>query len=444
VAFYCQECGYKSAKWLGRCPECGAWNSFVEEAENRKKNRALRRDIPTKEKKVNIFKLSQVSYEKKKRIKTGISELDLVLGGGIVPGSLILIGGDPGIGKSTLLTQIASILTEKDVPVLYASGEESSEQVKMRAERLGLNTEFFFLSETDLEVILSGAFQVEPRVLIVDSIQTVYLPEIQGSPGGVSQIRECTNALMRFAKEKGVAVILVGHITKGGIIAGPKVLEHLVDVVLYMEGERETGFRILRAVKNRFGALNEIGVFVMTEKGLVPHSHYEDVFISGEGGAIFCILEGTRPILVEVQALVTQSYLSFPRRTAVGFDPVRLSLLIAILEKRLNFRFGNQDIYLKVSGGLRIIDPAADLGVCMALVANLLEKKLPEKTVFIGEVGLSGELRLVRDVSLRLREAEKKGFKTAFVPAGIKFKTKFNLNVFPCKSLSEVCKKVFG
>ena len=435
MAFYCQECGYKSVKWLGRCPECGAWDSFVEEVE--KKTKKQKRSG----KKALILRLSQVSYETKKRIKTGIQELDVVLGGGIVPGSLILIGGDPGIGKSTLLTQIASLLTEKGLKVVYVSAEESGQQVRLRAERLEANLDFYFISETDLSSVLEEVESISPDLLIVDSIQTVYLPELQGSPGGVSQIRECTNALMRFAKEKDVAVILVGHITKGGAIAGPKVLEHLVDVVLYMEGEKETGFRILRAVKNRFGASSEIGVFVMTEKGLVSHSHYEDLFLGAEEGAIFCTVEGTRPILVEAQALVTKSYFSVPRRTAVGFDPIRLSLLVAILEKKLGFRLGNQDIYLKISGGLKIKDPAADLAVAVAIISNYLEKPIPAKTVFIGEIGLGSEIRPVRDIGLRLKEAEKKGFKRAFVPAGVKCES--GIEVVFCRRLADVCKQLF-
>jgi len=438
MAFYCQSCGYKSVKWLGRCPECGEWNTFVEELDSKSSSKLERYS----KQKAKIFKLSQVKYTTKPRVKTGISELDIVLGGGLVPGSLVLIGGDPGIGKSTLLTQIASHMSKKEIPVVYVSAEESSEQVRLRTERLGLEPDFYFVSETDLSAILEGTKEISPKILIVDSIQTVFLPEIQGSPGGVSQIRECTNLLMRFAKQTDTVVILVGHITKGGVIAGPKVLEHLVDVVLYMEGEKETGFRILRAVKNRFGAVNEIGVFVMTEKGLISHSQYEDIFLSGSGGAIFCVIEGTRPILVEAQALVTKSYLSVPRRTAVGFDPVRLSLIVAILEKRLGFRFSHQDIYLKISGGLRISDPSADLAISMALVSNLLDKPLPAKTLFVGEVGLAGEIRPVKELGLRLKEAEKKGFKRAFIPYGGKFSSK-GLKVIPCKYLSQVCKEIF-
>ena len=367
-----------------------------------------------------------------------------VLGGGVVPSSLILIGGDPGIGKSTLLTQIAGLLSEKGIKVIYVSAEESVEQVKLRVDRLGINKDFYFISDTNLASVLETIEDIKPHLLIVDSIQTVYLPELESSPGGVSQVRECANVLMRLAKEKGIIVILVGHITKGGIIAGPKILEHLVDVVLYLEGEKETGFRILRAVKNRFGPINEIGVFLMTEKGLIPHSQYEDFFLSGEEGAIFCIIEGTRPLLVEVQALVTKSYFAVPKRTAVGFDPIRLSLLVAILEKKLGFSFRDQDIYVKIAGGLRIRDPSADLAIIMALLSSLLEKQLPPKTIFIGEVGLSAELRPVRDITFRLKEAEKKGFQKAFIPSLANIKKKdFKIEIFSCKKVSEVCRYIF-
>lgn len=437
MAFYCQNCGYKSLKWLGRCPECGSWNSFIEEREEKKK--------PVKTfQKIKIQKLSEISPEFKKRIKTNLSEFDLVLGGGIVPGSLILIGGDPGIGKSTLLTQIAGLLAEKGKNVVYVSAEESPEQVKLRTERLKIKKDFYFIADTNLSAVLESIKDIKPDVLIIDSIQTVYLPELNSSPGGVSQIRECTNALMRIAKEENIVVFLVGHITKSGVIAGPKILEHLVDVVLYLEGEKETGFRILRAVKNRFGALNEIGVFLMTDEGLIPHSKYEDLFLMGENGAVFCVIEGTRPLLVEVQALVSKSYLSLPRRTAVGFDPIRLSLLVAILEKKLGFNFSQQDIYIKIAGGLKISEPSGDLAVAVALISSLIEKPLPEKTLFIGEIGLSGELRPVREIIVRLKEAEKKGFKKAFIPAFSKFKNKeLNIEVISCKKISEVCRKIF-
>jgi DNA repair protein RadA/Sms len=437
MAYYCQECGYKSLKWFGRCPECGAWNTLVEEKESKDKKKATFE-------KAKVQKLSEIIFKPQKRLKTGLTEFDQVLGGGIVSSSLILIGGDPGIGKSTLLTQIAGLLSEKKVKVVYVSAEESLEQISLRVERLKINRDFYFISDTNLTSILETVEEIKPQLLIIDSIQTVYLPELESSPGGVSQVRECANVLMRLAKEKGIIVILVGHITKGGIIAGPKILEHLVDVVLYLEGEKETGFRILRAVKNRFGPVNEIGVFLMTEEGLIPHSQYEDFFLSEEG-SYFCVIEGTRPILVTAQALVTKSYFAAPRRTAVGFDPIRLSLLVAILEKKLGFNFRDQDIYVKIAGGLKVRDPSADLAIAMALISSLLEKPLPTKTVFIGEIGLSAELRTVRDITLRLKEAEKKGFKKAFIPESANIKEKeFKIEILPCKRVSEVCKYVFS
>ncbi len=438
MAYYCQECGYKSLKWFGRCPECGAWNTFVEEKEDKSKKKKKKSF-----EKAKVQKLSEIVFKPQKRLKTGLTEFDQVLGGGIVSSSLILIGGDPGIGKSTLLTQIAGLLSEKDVKVVYVSAEESLEQISLRVERLKINKGFYFISDTNLTSILETVEEIKPHLLIIDSIQTVYLPELESSPGGVSQVRECANELMRLAKEKGIIVILVGHITKGGIIAGPKILEHLVDVVLYLEGEKETGFRILRAVKNRFGPVNEIGVFLMTEEGLIPHSQYEDFFLSEEG-SFFCVIEGTRPILVTAQALVTKSYFVVPRRTAVGFDPIRLSLLVAILEKKLGFNFRDQDIYVKIAGGLKVRDPSADLAIAMALISSLLEKPLPAKTVFIGEIGLSAELRAVRDIALRLKEAEKKGFKKAFIPESANIKEKeFKIEIFSCKKVSQVCKYIF-
>ncbi|BAU23582.1 DNA repair protein RadA [Caldimicrobium thiodismutans] len=437
MSYQCQSCGYKSLKWLGRCPECGAWNSFLEEKEERASKKRETKPF-------RVLKLAEVSYFSKPRISTGLSEFDLVLGGGIVPASLILIGGDPGIGKSTLLTQMAGYLTEQGKRVLYFSAEESPEQVKLRTKRLQIVEDFYFLSETDLSLLFEVVEEIKPEVIIVDSIQTVYLPELASSPGSVSQVRECANQLLRLAKEKDISIFLVGHITKEGVIAGPKILEHLVDVVLYLEGERETGFRILRAMKNRFGAVNEIGVFVMTEAGLKSHSQYEELFLTGKG-APFCILEGTRPLIVEVQALTSKSYLSLPRRQSVGYDPIRLSLLCAILEKRLGLSLGDKDVYVKVAGGLRITDPSADLAISVSLLSSLFEKELPQKTLYIGEIGLSGELRPVRDLTLRLKEAEKKGFKKALVPdyGKIEINSK-TFEIYPLKSLQEVLKLLFG
>lgn len=440
MRYQCQNCGYQSLKWLGRCPDCGAWNSFLEIPEAGSDSRAKR----DKQRQIKPLKLSEITYEVRGRISTGLEEFDLVLGGGLVPSSLILIGGDPGMGKSTLLTQTAGNLASRGLKVLYFSAEESVEQVKMRAERLGVCEDFYFASETDLEVLFGLCEELSPDVVIVDSIQTVYLPELSSSPGSVSQVRECANRLLRLAKEKETVVFLVGHITKEGLIAGPKVLEHLVDAVLYLEGERETGFRILRAIKNRFGASNEIGVFVMTERGLVSQSQYEEFFISGYG-AVFCLLEGSRPLLVEVQALVTKSFLAMPRRQAVGLDPVRLSLLCAILEKRLGLNLGDKDVFVKVAGGLRVQDPGIDVALAVSLVSSLLEAEIPEKTVYIGEIGLAGELRPVRDMFPRLKEAEKKGFREAFIPVtpGLKI-GELNLRILKFRSLKDLLSDLFG
>ncbi|MFN4196929.1 MAG: DNA repair protein RadA [Caldimicrobium sp.] len=436
MSFYCVNCGYRSTKWLGRCPQCGGWDTLVEEKEEK-------RILKESSKKPQVLKIKEINFIGKERILTGLKEFDFVLGGGIVPSSLILIGGDPGIGKSTLLTQTASLLSEKGYPVLYVSSEESAEQVKLRTERLALSEDFYFFSETDLSVILSALEEIKPEVVIIDSIQTVFHPALGSSPGSISQVRECANILMRIAKEKNITIFLVGHITKEGFIAGPKILEHLVDVVLYLEGERETGFRILRAIKNRFGALNEIGVFVMTERGLLSAEEYEEFFYTGEG-APFVILEGTRPILVEVQALVTKSFLALPRRQAVGFDPVRLSLLCAILEKKLGFNFGDKDVYLKVAGGLKVKDPSSDLAVAVSLIASLLERDIPKKTLFLGEIGLLGELRPVREITLRLKEAEKKGFERAFLPKVLNANLKdLSLEIYSFKEVNEVLKILF-
>lgn len=439
MSFYCNNCGYTSVKWLGKCPQCGAWNTFLEDREEKGNKKALERG----KRLLTPVKINEISLERKKRICTGLEELDFVLGGGIVPASLILIGGDPGIGKSTLLSQVASLLSKKGHKVLYLSAEESPEQVKMRVERLKLDGNFFFLSETDLSAVLATVEELKPEFLIIDSIQTVYLSELESSPGSVPQVRECANVLMRIAKEKNLTVFLVGHITKEGLIAGPKILEHLVDVVLYLEGEKETGFRILRAMKNRFGAVNEIGVFVMTEEGLKSSGEYEEFFYTGEGAA-FCLLEGTRPLIVEVQALVSKSFLSIPRRQAVGFDPIRLNLLCAILEKKLGFNFGDKDVYLKVAGGLKVKDPSADMAVVIALITSLMDKEIPKKTLFLGEMGLSGEIRPVREINLRLKEAEKKGFERAFIPYIPNFSIKdFKLEIITVKRIKEVLQILF-
>lgn len=411
MAYRCQECGYRSVKWLGRCPGCGAWESLVEEKEGPPSRSSRAKASPAQ-----VLRLSEVAGERIQRYLSGLSEFDRVLGGGLVPGALVLIGGDPGIGKSTLLLQVAGNYLSQGWRVLYLCGEESPGQVRLRAERLNVPGELELLPETDLSLALPVVRERSPAIFIVDSIQTVYLSELASAPGSVSQVREAAALLLRLAKEEHLAIFLVGHVTKEGLIAGPRVLEHLVDVVLYFEGERSGPYRLLRAVKNRFGPVDEIGVFEMRESGLHPVENPSQLFLSGGGGAVFPALEGTRPLLVEIQALVVKSYLASPRRTAVGFDPWRLSMLLAILEKHLGVGFYDRDVFLNVAGGLRLREPGADLAVCAALLASRLEKELPADTVFCGEVGLSGEVRPVWALSTRLKEARRLGFSRALLP----------------------------
>ncbi len=414
--FVCQQCGYQNLKWLGRCPNCGGWGTLVEEkgSVKQKKGPAVQRPVS----------LQEIEQNVETRFKTGLSELDQVLGGGLVPGSLVLLGGDPGIGKSTLLLQVADYLAQNYGPVYYLSGEESNQQIKLRAERLGVSTpEIFLISETNLAAALEVLPEERPVLLVVDSIQTIFWPDLTSAPGSVSQVRECTVRLLEFAKKEGVCVILIGHVTKEGMLAGPRVLEHLVDTVLYFEGERGASFRILRAVKNRFGSTNEIGVFEMTSQGLRPVTNPSAFFLSEVtetvAGAVVCAtIEGTRPILVEVQALVTRTPLATPRRTSVGFDPQRLAMLAAILEKKAGLSFYDQDIYLNVVGGLKLNEPGVDLAVVLALASSRLERGLPPKTVVFGEVGLTGEVRPVAMAENRLREAFRLGFHKACLPEG--------------------------
>jgi len=410
--YLCQVCGYRAVKWLGRCPGCGGWDTLVEEPEGSRRSRG------GGGRRASLLRLAEVERAEFRRYSSGIGEFDRVLGGGLVPASLVLIGGDPGIGKSTLLLQAAGEYLRGGLRVVYLAGEESPAQVRLRAERVAVPGDLELAAETDLAAVLETLAENPPQVLIVDSIQTVYLPELSSAPGSVSQVREAAARLLRWAKEKGTAVFVVGHVTKEGALAGPRVLEHLVDVVLYFEGDRSGPYRILRAVKNRFGPVDEIGVFEMGERGLSPVANPSAFFLSGGGGAVFPALEGTRPLLVEIQALVVKSYLAAPRRTCVGFDPWRLSMLLAILEKHLGISFYDRDVFLNVAGGLKIREPAADLAVCAALLASRLEKKLSPETVFCGEVGLSGEVRRVMGLSVRLKEAARLGFRRAVVPSG--------------------------
>ncbi len=427
TAFFCTECGNETPRWQGQCPACGAWNSLAEEPRattagarkgGSRHGRAFQAAEPAR-----AAPLSEVRPDATGRWSTGIRELDFVLGGGVVPGSLILLGGEPGIGKSTLLLQVAARLQASGRATLYISGEESAAQVRLRADRLGGGAaDVIFLGETELGTILERAAEQRPAALVVDSIQTTYTEDLDGAPGNVTQVRECAARLQRFAKETSTAVFLVGHVTKGGTVAGPRTLEHIVDTVLYFEGSRSLDHRVLRANKNRFGGVDEIGVFRMTSEGLEAVDSPSELFLGERtegvsGTAVVCTLEGTRPLLVEVQALCTRSAYGAPQRVTTGFDRQRLALLLAVLEKRAGLAFGEQDVFLNVVGGVRLTEPAADAGVVAALASALLDRAIPGDTVFVGEMGLGGELRAVSQLERRLGEAERLGFRTAVIPA---------------------------
>ncbi|MEC0212665.1 DNA repair protein RadA [Paenibacillus ehimensis] len=418
--FFCQSCGYESPKWLGKCPGCEAWNTFVEEVETVVKSKGLHTNfLNKKEKAVSIINIESSQEE---RIVTDNRELNRVLGGGIVPGSLILVGGDPGIGKSTLLLRTSHLLTQLDLKVLYISGEESVRQTKLRADRLqAVSPLLFVLCETNVEHIEAAIDEIEPDFIVIDSIQTVYHGAVASAPGSVSQVRECTGHFMRIAKMKGIATVLVGHVTKEGAIAGPRLLEHMVDCVLYFEGERHHSYRVLRAVKNRFGSTNEIGIFEMRESGLVEVNNPSELFLSERplgvaGSTVVASMEGTRPVLVELQALVSSTNFPSPRRMATGFDHNRLSLIIAVLEKRMGMFLQNQDAYLNVAGGVKLDEPAVDLAVAVSIASSFREQPTQPFDVVFGEVGLTGEVRGVSRVDQRVREAEKLGFRRVILP----------------------------
>jgi DNA repair protein RadA/Sms len=421
--FICQECGQESARWLGKCPGCDNWNTMVEEvvAPAAPARPGISPGFSLGEKPVQI---SQVTSEDAPRFATGLGELDRVLGGGIVPGSLVLVGGDPGIGKSTILLQLAARVAETQGTVLYVSGEESARQVRMRADRLtSLSNRLYVVSETNLDTIEQHTLQMKPQLLIVDSIQTVFKPELPSAPGSVTQVREGAAQLLRLAKTHGIPIFIVGHVTKEGSLAGPRVLEHIVDTVLYFEGERHASFRVLRAVKNRFGSTNEIGLFEMRDVGLVEVLNASALFLSERpldvaGSIVVPSMEGTRPLLVEVQALVSASTFVSPRRTADGIELNRVQLLIAVLEKRVGLLLGNHDAYVKVAGGVKIGEPAVDLGLAAALASSFRDQPPDPRTVVIGEVGLAGEVRAVSRVEQRIREAEKMGFERVVLPQG--------------------------
>jgi len=420
--YVCQNCGHVSPKWLGRCPDCGEWNSLVEEVATPPPARAGRRS-PTATP-VQPISIADVTKAAEARTPIGLAEFDRVLGGGLVEGSVVLIGGEPGTGKSTLLLQVGERIARSGAHVLYVSAEESVRQTKLRADRLGASaTGLLLLAENDLDIILQTTSAERPAVLIVDSIQTVYRSDVASAPGSVAQVRECTASLVRMAKDEGVAVFIVGHVTKEGAIAGPRVLEHLVDTVLYFEGDRHHAYRILRATKNRFGSTNEIGVFEMAAAGLVEVPNPSAAFLSerpreAPGSAVICAIEGSRPLLVEVQALVSPTHFGMPRRTAAGVDYNRLLLLLAVLERRAGLHLAAQDVYVSVAGGVGVDEPAADLGIAVAVASSLRDRPVDPRAVVIGEVGLAGEIRAVPQMGKRLSETARLGFERAVIPAG--------------------------
>ncbi|GGA88518.1 DNA repair protein RadA [Ornithinibacillus halotolerans] len=419
--FVCQECGYESAKWMGKCPGCNNWNSFVEETSiTGKQSRHTFSGVTTAGSKPE--KITSIASQKEPRITTNLKELNRVLGGGVVPGSLVLIGGDPGIGKSTLLLQVSSQLAEKNLPVLYISGEESPKQTKLRADRLGVSSDLLYvLSETNLLSITHHIEQLKPSLVIIDSIQTIYREEVTSAPGSVSQVRECTSELMRIAKTSGIPIFIVGHVTKEGAIAGPRLLEHMVDTVLYFEGERHHTYRILRGVKNRFGSTNEMGIFEMKEEGLREVLNPSEIFLEersegSAGSTVVASMEGTRPVLVEIQALISPSSFGNPRRMATGIDHNRVSLLMAVLEKRVGLMLQNQDAYIKVAGGVKLDEPAIDLATAISIASSFRDIPTRPDDIFIGEVGLTGEIRRVSRIEQRVQEAAKLGFKRVICP----------------------------
>ena len=419
TVFFCQNCGHEETKWLGQCPMCKEWNTFVEEkviASSVSASVKTDRDIEKK-----IVALSQVNTDEQKRFQTGMKELDRVLGGGIVPGSLVLVGGDPGIGKSTLLLQVCQKLAGER-QVLYISGEESLSQIKLRANRMGdFSDNMKLFCETNLGTIRGVIEKKQPEFVVIDSIQTMYSEEVASAPGSVSQVRESTNVFMQLAKGLGITIFIVGHVTKEGTVAGPRVLEHMVDTVLYFEGDRHASYRILRGVKNRFGSTNEIGVFEMRQNGLVEVENPSEYMLSGKpenasGSVVACSIEGTRPLLIEIQALVCDTNFGMPRRTATGTDYNRVNLLMAVLEKRIGLHLANCDAYVNIAGGIRMNEPAIDLGIVMAIVSSYKNRPVDERMIVFGEVGLSGEVRAVNMPEQRVAEAKKLGFETCVVP----------------------------
>lgn len=446
--FQCQACGHTSPKWLGRCPDCNAWNSFAEE---RKEPVSRHASSTPRQTRSEPRPLSDISPTPVNRASSGISEFDRVLGGGIVPGSVVLVGGDPGIGKSTLLLQAIAGVAKNGARSLYVSGEESPEQVKMRAERLSIRSDdIVILAETALESIVHVATKLSPNLIVVDSIQTVYSDELVSAPGSVSQVRECAAKLMHFAKRSDVPIFLVGHVTKEGAIAGPRVLEHIVDTVLYFEGDRGHAYRILRTVKNRFGSTNEIGIFEMSDAGLLVVENPSELFLlerplQASGSTVIASIEGTRPLMVEVQTLVSRTNFGMPRRTTIGVDFNKVNLLVAVLEKKAGMQLGGMDIFVNVVGGLKLVEPAVDLGIVTALVSSFKDAPVDPYLFVFGEVGLSGEVRAVAHAEIRLKEASKIGFRKAVIPSGNaeKLKDRFGLEVTGVKNIAACIDTVF-
>ena len=443
--FVCGQCGYESAKWNGKCSSCGAWNSFeeVETTVSKKSVSVSKKSADVSDKILCINEIEAADNEV--RYKTGLNELDRVLGGGLVKGSVVLLSGEPGIGKSTILLQICRFLGGNHT-ILYISGEESVRQIKLRAGRLGVESEnLYLLALTDAETVCDAIVENKPDIVIVDSIQTMSIRDISSAPGSITQVRECTNLFMRTAKSEEIPMFIVGHVNKDGAIAGPKVMEHIVDAVLFFEGERNLSYRILRAVKNRFGSTNEIGVFEMGDSGLKEVENPSLMLLSGRpadvsGSCVACVMEGSRPILAEVQALVTKSGFSAPRRVSTGFDYNRLALIIAVLEKRLGFFFGQLDVYVNVVGGLRIDEPAADLSIALALYSGITDKPIDEKLLAFGEIGLGGELRSVSHIAQRISEAQRLGFKRCIVPKhslSAIDKSSFDIDIIPASTLRQ-------
>lgn len=452
TVFECQSCGYSSAKWLGRCPDCGSWNSFVEEKRFKAKDLA-----PSLRREAKATRLADVSTEAVPRIDTRNAEFNRTLGGGIVPGSLILLGGEPGAGKSTLLLQIAHNLQQSGLRVLYASGEESVQQIKIRADRIEDATEkagaedIYLLAESNLELLLAAADELQPAAIVVDSVQTTFSETMDSAPGSVSQVRHVTMQFLNLAKQRNLPVFLIGHVTKDGSIAGPKVLEHIVDVVLYFEGEGRQNHRIIRAVKNRFGATNEVGIFEMTARGLVAAANPSSLFLMereemSAGSSVVCALEGTRPLLVEVQALVVATQYSTARRVATGVDYNRISVLVAMLEKRLGIQMTGSDIYVNTAGGLEIDEPGSDLGIFAAILSSLRNRPLAPHTVLLGELSLSGDVRPISQAQLRVREAAAMGFRRCILPAGNLplVDPVEGIDLIPIKTVGQISELLFG